>query len=104
MKIVFVEDEDMLRHSLSFFLKNNGFEVVDFDNGLDAIDYIKSDSSIDLVITDLNLPFAGGKQIVLTCKKELQTPLKVVILTSSGIESTEIELLDLGADDLAMSS
>lgn len=100
MRIVIIEDEDMLRKSLAFFIKSKGFEVEEFDNGLDAIDFIKQNhSNIDVVITDLNLPFAGGKQVIHTCKQIHKSKIKVIVLTSSSVENTELEVFDLGADE-----
>lgn len=99
MKITLIEDDDMLRKSLAFFLKANGYEVTEFDNGSDAISYISEQpSEIELVITDLNLPFASGKQVVNTCKTSCKNA-KVIVLTSMAVETSEVELFDLGADD-----
>ncbi len=100
MKIVIIEDEDMLRKSLSFFLKSKGFNVEEFDNGLDAIEFINNNhSEINLVITDLNLPFAGGKQVIHACKQIENNKIQIIVLTSSSIENTEVEVFNLGADD-----
>jgi len=100
MNLVLIEDDDMLRKSLSFFLTSNKYDVVEFDNGLDAIEYIRiNESTIDIVITDLNLPFAGGKEIVHTTRQLKNQSIKIIVLTSFGLESNELELFDLGADE-----
>jgi len=100
MNLVLIEDDDMLRKSLSFFLTSNKYDVVEFDNGLDAIEYIRSnESTIDIVITDLNLPFAGGKEIVHTTRQLKNKSIIIIVLTSFGLESNELELFDLGADE-----
>ena len=99
MNILLVEDDEMLRKSLVFYLQSNSFKVEAFENGSDAIDLINtSGSSIDLVITDLNLPFAGGRQ-VLQAVKAIPGEIPVIVLTSSGVEATELEIFDLGADE-----
>ena len=99
MKIVLIEDDDMLRKSLTFFLKANNFDVEEFDNGSDALNYItENNTEIKLVVTDLNLPFVSGKQIVHTCKSQ-NTAIKIIVLTSLSVESSELELFDLGADE-----
>lgn len=98
MKIILIEDEEMLRRSLAFFLRSQGYEVVEFDNGEDAINNIILDhENIKLIITDLNLPFAGGKQ-VLHASKEFSN-IRKIVLTSQSVETNEIEVFDLGADD-----
>jgi two-component system, OmpR family, response regulator Irr len=98
MNIIFIEDEEILRKSLAFFLRSQGHEVEEFDNGADAIMHIhQNHESIDLIITDLNLPFAGGKQVL-----HASSPYKnirKIVLTSQTVASTEVEVFDLGADE-----
>ena len=98
MNLVLVEDDDMLRKSLAYFLKNNGFHVFDFDNGEDAIHYIRDNhQTIQVIVTDLNLPFAGGKQVLFEAKG--YDKIVKVVLTSLNVEANELEVFDLGADD-----
>ncbi|WP_136667908.1 response regulator transcription factor [Flavobacterium sp. H122] len=100
MKIVLIEDEDMLRKSLAFFLNSKNFEVIEFDNGIDAIEYIQNEhNTIDVIITDLNLPFAGGKQVIHACKQIPDNKTQIIVLTSSSVENTELEVFNLGADE-----
>ncbi|WP_343633379.1 response regulator transcription factor [Fluviicola sp.] len=98
MNILLIEDEDLLRKSLAFFLRSNGYEVEEFDNGADAIEYIQAKHEhIDLVITDLNLPFAGGKQVLHSTNPYKN--IKKIVLTSQSHESTEVEVFEIGSDD-----
>lgn len=98
MNIVFIEDEDLLRKSLAYFLRSEGHQVEEFDNGADAIVYIhKNHETIDLIITDLNLPFAGGKQVLHSSSPYKR--IKKIVLTSYSMESNELEVFDLGGDD-----
>lgn len=100
MNVLLVEDDEMLQKSLSYFLNSNSYKVTDFNNGLDAIDFLNSpEQKIDLVITDLNLPFAGGKQVILATRALKKNNIPIIVLTSSGVEATELEVFDLGADD-----
>lgn len=100
MNILLVEDDEMLLKSLSFFLNKNSYNTIDFDNGLDAITYLQtSGKDVNLVITDLNLPFAGGQQVIHATKNLDNCEIPIIVLTSSGVESTELEVFDLGADE-----
>lgn len=99
-KIVLVEDDEMILKSLTYFLKVSDYEVESFDNGLDAINFISDNhSDISVVITDLNLPFAGGQQVIHSIKQLPDAQVGIIVLTSSGVESTELEVFQLGADD-----
>ena len=98
MNLVFIEDEDLLRKSLSYFLRSHGHEVTEFDNGADAIVYIhRNHESINLIITDLNLPSAGGKQVLHSSRPYKN--IKKIVLTTYSMESNELEVFDLGAHD-----
>ncbi len=100
MHILLVEDDEMLQKSLSYFLKANSFTVTSFTNGKDALDFLKDNhTNLDVVITDLNLPFAGGQQIIHNTRNLQQSDIPIIVLTSSGVESTELEVFDLGADE-----
>lgn len=100
MHILLVEDDVMLNKSLSYFLKSKNFKVTSFENGLDALAYIEEPSEkLDLIITDLNLPFAGGQQIIKKTKEQYKETMPIMVLTSSGVEATELEVFDLGADE-----
>lgn len=100
MNILLVEDDEMLRKSLVFYLQSNQFTLDAFDNGSDAITFIENPTNlIDLVITDLNLPFAGGRQVLQAVKAKPGGEIPVIVLTSSGVEATELEIFELGADE-----
>lgn len=100
MNILLVEDDEMLRKSLVFYLQSNRFKVEAFDNGSDAINYVEHPAhEIHLVITDLNLPFAGGRQVLQAVKALSENEIPVIVLTSSGVEATELEVFELGADE-----
>lgn len=99
-RIVLVEDDEMLLKSLTFFLQSSNYEVVGFENGLDAIEYINTNyKDIRMVITDLNLPFIGGQQVIHSIRQIENTNISIIVLTSSGLESTELEVFELGADE-----
>ena len=100
IKIVIVEDDEMMLKSLCFFLKGSGYEIITFDNGLDAIDYINlNHQNINLVVTDLNLPFAGGRQIIHRTRQLENENVKIIAMSSSSEETTELEVFELGVDD-----
>lgn len=100
MKTLLVEDDEFLLKSLSFFLKSKGYTVITYNNGLDAITFLQQNvGTIDIVITDLNLPFAGGQQLIRELRNHQETEIPIIVLTSSGVESTELQVFDLGADE-----
>jgi len=51
-KILVVDDEKIIRESLSYILKKEGYEVEEAENGKVAYNILR-ERSFDLVITDL---------------------------------------------------
>lgn len=98
MKLLLAEDNDIFRKSLLYFLSNNGYNVIGVDNGLDAIEMLRKEQ-FDLVITDVNMPFAGGMELINLIRTDLKSQIPIIVLTSSNIEQTELEAFDLGASE-----
>lgn len=98
MNILFAEDDDVLRNSLTFYLKNNGFSVTPVSNGLQVKELLKS-TPFDLIITDLNMPFLGGMEVINFVRNELKSEAPIIVLTSFGIEKAELDAFEIGASE-----
>lgn len=95
-KILIVEDDERLRYELEIFLNNNGYEVLSlskFDNCIHDILENKS----DLVLLDINLPFADGEFICKEVRKISDVP--IIMITSRDNEIDELISINYGADD-----
>ncbi|MES2592463.1 MAG: response regulator transcription factor [Bacteroidota bacterium] len=98
MKLLFAEDDDLLRNSLTFYLKNNGYSVTAVSNGMEVKEQLKI-STFDLVITDLNMPFLGGMEVISFVRNELKSSTPIIVLTSFGIEKAELDAFEIGASE-----
>lgn len=97
MRILLVEDDEKLNHSLAFQLEKEGFVVDACSNGEDALYYI-AQKIHDLILLDRMLPYISGTEILLKMRKENnQTP--VILITALGTLDDKVTGLDLGADD-----
>jgi two-component system response regulator PilR (NtrC family) len=96
-KILVVDDEDIIRESLSFILKKEGYFVEEAANGKEAYDKLKEDS-FDLVISDLEMPVMKGTELLEEIKK-LDIKTSVIIVTAFGSLDTAIKALRNGASD-----
>jgi DNA-binding response OmpR family regulator len=80
MKVLLLEDEYMLRVSITEFLEDMGFDVDGFSNGEKAYDAIY-DTHYDLYLLDVNVPGMDGFALLRTLRKEgNKTP--AIFLTS----------------------
>lgn len=94
-KILIVEDDEKLREELEIFLNKNGYkaEVLNqFNNTIQDI----LDVEPNLVLLDINLPFADGEYICKEIRK--QSTIPIIIITSRDNELDELLCLNYGAD------
>ena len=95
--ILIVDDEEIIRESLSFILTKEGYRVREAANGQSALDVVKSES-IDLVLTDLEMPEMKGIELLENVTRFSPDTL-VVIITAYGSIDTAIAALRQGAVD-----
>jgi len=98
MKILFAEDNDLLRKSLSYFLVSKGFDVDQFSNGKEALEAIKS-NDYEMILTDINMPGISGMEITQYVRTKLSLSIPIIIFTSSNVEQTELDSFDMGANE-----
>ena len=55
MKILVVDDEDLLVKGIRFNLQNDGYEVITGSNGLEAVQLTQSHQP-DLIVLDVMMP------------------------------------------------
>lgn len=96
-KILVVDDEDIIRESLSYVLKNEGYIVEEATNGKEAYDKVVS-NFYDLVITDIEMPQMKGIEL-LERISALTNQTLVMMITAYGSLDTAIKALRFGASD-----
>lgn len=97
-QILVVEDDNMIRETLTQQLANMGYAVRSATNGNEAIPIIHG-RAYDAIILDLKMPYIDGFG-VLQFVKATYPETKVIILTAyDGIKNTE-KCKELGADEI----
>ena len=96
-KILVVDDEEIIRDSISYVLEKEGYEVEKAENGKAAYDKMIS-SHFDLVITDIEMPVMKGTEL-LERIKTLNIQTSVIMITAFGSLDTAISALRNGASD-----
>ena len=91
--ILLIDDEPVLRETISDSLQHEGFEVTIASNGKEGLESFKSQSH-DLVIVDLIMEGMGGIEVSKEIAK-LQPETPVMILTGHGSLATAIEAVQL---------
>ncbi|MBP8185953.1 MAG: response regulator, partial [Pseudomonas sp.] len=97
MKILLVEDEQLLRHHLCVRLAESGYIVDAVADAEEAL-YHAAEFHYDLAIIDLGLPGMSGLDLIRNLRERGQK-LPMLILTARGSWQDKVEGLGAGADD-----
>lgn len=99
-EILLVEDDPVTRKIATRLLLREGFRVVEAADGREALRALARHPTFSLVITDLNMPHLGGREVLADIRGTVATAtLPVIVLTAESGEATEVELMRDGADD-----
>jgi len=93
-KILVVDDEINIRHSLGAYLEDHGYRVASVENAEEAIDLIGQEL-FDLMLVDLRLPGISGDQLIVRAC-QLQPGIKGLIHTGSADYRLSDELERIG--------
>jgi DNA-binding response OmpR family regulator len=95
-KILVVDDDALLRRSLTYQLEREGYNIVTAVDGQAALAVARANQP-DLILLDIGLPDANGLDVARTLQHELAIPL--IFLTGRNQETDIVVGLELGAED-----
>ena len=87
MKILTVEDDNIIREGISEYLSEFGYTVIQAKDGREALSKFNSD--INLVILDIQIPFINGLEVLKEIRKKSNLP--ILILTAFSDEEYKID-------------
>lgn len=96
MKLLIVDDEEMIRTVLCEYARFEGYAVDQASDGMQAIELCRQ-NEYDLVIMDIMMPKVDG----FTATKEIRkfSDVPVIMLTARGDETDKLYSFELGVDD-----
>ncbi|GAB4154706.1 MAG: response regulator [Planctomycetota bacterium] len=99
MKILVIDDEEMIRESIKANLEFDGFTVETAEDGEAGLRLVK-EFEPDLIICDIMMPRLSGYEVVRQLRSNPVTEaIPVIMLTAKGQMEAMRESMDLGADD-----
>ncbi len=96
-RILIADDEELIRESLSFVLRKEGYEVDEAENGKQAFDKITR-SPYDIVITDIEMPEMRGTELLEKITQRSPQTFVIIVTAYASIE-TAVDALRKGAYD-----
>ena len=94
--VLVVEDEYRIRQFLRAALEGEGCKVLEAPTVAAGLALV-SEYKPELVILDLGLPDADGRQFI--CSLRGWSDVPIMVLSARNLESDKVSLLDAGADD-----
>jgi DNA-binding NtrC family response regulator len=96
-RILVVDDEQIIRESISYVLAKEDYQVDEVENGKVAYEKL-IENPYDLVITDLEMPEMKGTEL-LEKIRDLSVQTSTIVVTAYGSLETAIAALRSGASD-----
>ena len=96
-KVLVVDNHEEVLDLLSWFLKDEGYEVITAKNGAKAIQLAKSENP-NVILLDLKMPGLDGIQ---TCKwlKTMGKTRFIPIIMITGFADNKMDAIEAGVDD-----
>ncbi len=95
-RILIIDDEPMIVESVSYSLKQEGYEVISAGDGVTGMQ-LAEDEAVDLILLDLMLPGMNGLEVCRSLRHHSNVP--IIMLTAKEGEIDRVLGLELGADD-----
>lgn len=96
MKVLIVDDEDMIRNVLKEYVEFEGGEAYEAVDGMQAVKMCR-DNDFDIILMDIMMPRLDGFSAVKEIKKIKNIP--VIMLSARSEEYDKLFGFEIGADD-----
>lgn len=101
MKIVLIDDDEIILRTMVFYLEKHGYNVTGTTDGAEARRLLLQENP-DLLITDMMMPKVSGFDLIKIAKQEANP--KVAVLLMTGFDQPELikTAFDMGIEDFAI--
>ena len=98
--VLIVDDDGTTRMIARGVMEKAGFQVSEAVDGSEALVRLARGEHFSLMLLDLDMPTINGRDVLRSVRQSMTTVgLPVVVLTGAADPNTEIELMEMGADD-----
>lgn len=97
-KILVVEDDKELNHTVCVFLNDNGYQAVGCLNANEAYDALYDQSLFDLIISDIMMPDIDGFEFARTIREQDQN-IPILFMTARDDFTSKRKGFKAGVDD-----
>lgn len=99
MKVLVVNDSEMVRNYYYHILKSAGFDVISAIDGADGIEKLFKSPDISLIISDINMPDMDGYTMIAKVRQDEKFQyLPIIIVSTEGEASDKQKGFNAGVD------
>ena len=96
MNILVCEDNPITLKTIAFTLIKSGYEVFQAEDGDQGIEILEREE-VDVVVTDINMPYTKGLELVRYINTNLKEKIPVIIISGITLDETKDHAKELGA-------
>lgn len=96
-RILVVDDEEIMRESLTDWLKEDGYDVLAVQDGFSALEAVQKEN-YNVMLVDLKMPKMDGLEVLKAVKK-MNSDIPVIIITAYATVDTAVAAIKQGAYD-----
>lgn len=97
ISILVVDDDIIIRQSISDQLEDLGFKIMTAENGKAALE-LMAQQPPSLVLTDLRMPQMGGLEMIQRAREQFPD-IPIIVISGAGLLGDAVAALRLGASD-----
>ncbi len=98
MKILVIDDDEMIRESICDLLEMEDFQIISANNGLSGVE-LAHEHLPDLVVCDINMPKLGGHEVLSRLRQNSSTnQIPFMFLTAYSDDENRDLALRMGAN------
>lgn len=96
MKVLIIDDEELIRGVIKEYCLNENYQVSEAGNGLEALDILKKEK-VDAIVLDIMMPKMDGYTFFKEMKENYQIP--TIVVSARSDEYDKLHGFELGIDD-----
>ena len=96
--LLLAEDDELLASLLNYRLEKGGYNVTHCRDGKEMKKAL-SISVPDIIVSDIMMPYFSGMELIGFVRKELNSKVPIIIISSAGNEENVLNAFEMGAND-----
>lgn len=98
-KILVVDDSLTARRVVTEYLSSGEFTVIEAKDGQDGLDKLKEHQDVEVIISDINMPWVTGLEMVEKIKQDPRlSEIPICLLTTESSQESLLKAKNLGVN------